>query len=87
MLYSYLPSLDLHGESADISRILVDQFILDNYKLRNYKVVIIHGIGTGIVRKTVHLTLKKNKLVKNYKVDNFNSGCTIVEIVDNVDFL
>ena len=63
MLYSYLPSLDLHGESADISRILVDQFILDNYKLRNYKVVIIHGIGTGIVRKAVHLTLKKNKLV------------------------
>ena len=87
MLYSYLPSLDLHGESADISRILVDQFILDNYKLRNYKVVIILGIGTGIVRKTVHLTLKKNKLVKNYKIDNFNNGCTIVEIVDNVDFL
>ena len=87
MLYSYLPSLDLHGESADISRILVDQFILDNYKLRNYKVVIIHGIGTGIVRKAVHLTLKKNKLVKNYKIENFNNGCTIVEIVDNVDFL
>lgn len=87
MLYSYLPSLDLHGESADISRILVEQFILDNYKLRNYKVIIIHGIGTGIVKKTVHLALKKNKLVKSYKTDNFNSGCTIVEIVDNVDFL
>ena len=36
MLYSYLPSLDLHGESADISRILVDQFILDNYKFSKY---------------------------------------------------
>lgn len=85
MLYSNLPNLDLHGEDRESARILVDEFIRDNYKLGNFKVVIVHGIGTGIVKKTVHNTLKNNKFVQNYKIDNFNIGCTIVDICNNID--
>ena len=87
MFYSNYPSLDLHGENRDTSRILVDEFIKDNYKLGNYKVIIVHGIGSGIVKEAVHIALKNNKLVKSYKVDNFNIGCTIVDIDNNIDFL
>ena len=83
-LYSNLPSLDLHGLERDYARILINDFILDNYKLKNRKVIIVHGIGTGIIRKTTMETLKNNKYVETYKLDNFNSGTTIVELKNNL---
>ncbi|MBE6157169.1 MAG: hypothetical protein E7160_00010 [Firmicutes bacterium] len=79
-LYSNLPSLDLHGYDRDYARITINEFIEDNYKMKKKTVIIIHGIGTGILRKTTHEVLKKNKLVKEYKIDNFNVGTTIVEL-------
>ena len=83
-LYSNLPSLDLHGLDRDYARILINDFILDNYKRKNRKVIIVHGIGTGIIRKTTMETLKNNKYVETYKLDNFNSGTTIVELKNNL---
>lgn len=79
-LYSNLPRLDLHGIDRDYARILINDFIRDNYKMKQYQVIIIHGIGTGIIRKTTQETLKKNKLVEEYKIDNFNTGATLVTI-------
>lgn len=81
MFYNNLETLDLHGIDRDYARILINDFINDNYKANNTKVVIIHGIGTGIIRKTTQETLKRNKLVKEFKIDNFNPGMTIVEII------
>ena len=80
-LYNNLESLDLHGIDIDYARILINDFINDNYKIKNTKVAIIHGIGEGIIRKTTQETLRKNKLVKDFKIDNFNPGMTIVEII------
>lgn len=84
-LYSNLPSIDLHGYDRDYARIVINEFILDNYKLRNEKVLIIHGIGSGILKKTTHDTLKKNRLVKDFKLDNFNPGTTVVEVNKKID--
>ena len=81
MLYSNLPSLDLHGIDREYARILINEFIEDNYKIKNTKVIIIHGIGTGIIRKATKDVLSKNKYVKEFKIDNFNPGTTIVEII------
>lgn len=80
MFYNSLPSIDLHGENKDSARVLIEEFIRDNIKLRNNKLIIIHGIGTGILKNEVHSVLKKNKNVISYKIDFFNPGCTIVEI-------
>ena len=79
-LYNNLPSLDLHGADRDYARISINDFINDHYKIKSEKVLIIHGIGTGIIRKTTQETLKKNKLVKSYKIDFFNPGTTVVEL-------
>lgn len=79
-LYSNLPQLDLHGVDRDYARILINDFIRDNYQIKNYKLLIIHGIGTGILRKTTQITLKNNKYVSTYKIDNFNPGTTVVEL-------
>ena len=84
-LYSNLPTLDLHGLDRDYARILIQEFLEDNYKLRNEKVLIVHGIGTGIIRKATQETLRKSPLVESYKIDNFNVGTTIVILKKNID--
>ena len=78
--YNNLDSLDLHGETRDSARVLVNEFINDEYIQKKYSFVIVHGIGSGIVKRSVHETLKKNKLVNDFKLDNFNIGCTIVHL-------
>lgn len=74
------PKIDLHGDDRDTARVRVEDFILENVMLKNEIIVIIHGIGQGIVKHEVHEVLRVNKLVIDYKTDNFNSGCTIVKL-------
>lgn len=74
-----LPHIDLHGEDRINSIIKVDEFINDNIKLRNKKVVIIHGIGEGILKNAVHEYLKKDKRVLEYSL-GINNGETIVSL-------
>ena len=69
----------------DYARILIQDFIRDNYNLKNDKVVIIHGVGTGIIRKLTQDTLKKMSIVDSYKIDNFNVGMTIVTLRKGID--
>ena len=80
MLYNSLPSLDLHEIDREYARILINDFIRDHHQLKSEKVVIIHGIGSGILRKTTQEVLQKNPLVSSYKIDNFNAGMTIVTL-------
>ena len=74
------PSVDLHGYDRDSARMITNDFVLENIIMKNEYIVIIHGIGTGIVKKAVHEALRVNKNVLEYKTDNFNSGCTIVKL-------
>lgn len=78
---NHLPSLDLHGYDRQTARVAINDFIRDNKKMKNDKVVIIHGKGTGILRRTTHETLLKNKNVKEFQIDFFNNGSTIVRIL------
>lgn len=80
ILYKNLPTIDLHGETGDIAAILVKNFVNDNITLKNEKIVVIHGIGKGIVKKAVHNELKNSKNVRSFKLDNFNEGQTIIEL-------
>ena len=80
MLYSRMPTLDLHGQDRDSARIMINDFIEDHYKMKTEKVIIVHGIGMGILKKETQKTLKNNKRVKEYKIDNFNDGMTVVTL-------
>ena len=79
-LYKNLPTLDLHGVDRDYARILINEFIEDSYNLKEERVIIIHGIGTGILKQETAKTLKINKKVESYNLNNFNIGETIVNI-------
>ena len=82
-LYENYPKLDLHGLDRDYARILINDFVSDNYKMKKDVIIIIHGNGTGILKKTTQEALKNNKLVSNFKIDNFNAGQTIVTLKRN----
>ena len=79
-LYNNINTLDLHGESSDISKVLIEEFIEDNFKMKNKQIIIIHGLGTKKLLHTTQEVLKNNKYVEEYKLDNFNSGQTIVKL-------
>jgi len=70
----------LHGESSDIAKVLIEGFIKENIKLKNYNIAIIHGKGLGILKKTTHEVLKHNKDVLDFKIYYFNDGMTIVKL-------
>lgn len=74
------PSLDLHGYDRDYARIKINEFIQDNFIMKNEFVVIIHGVGSGILRQETLQTLQKNQNVIEYQVFRGNIGCTIVKI-------
>lgn len=81
---NFYPSIDLHGEYAFSAKELTKEFLDDNIILKNKKICIIHGIGEGILKNTVHEVLKHDKRIKNYYVDFMNPGCTIVEFKEEI---
>lgn len=75
-----LPKLDLHGLDRDTARVIINDFINDNIKLKNEIILIIHGIGSGIIKNTTKETLQKNRNVIEFKTHYRNNGCTLVKI-------
>ena len=45
------PSLDLHGFDRDYARIKINEFIQDNFVMKNEFIVIVHGVGSGILKQ------------------------------------
>lgn len=76
-----LPTLDLHGYDSDSARVSINDFIRDNITMKNEFLVIVHGIGSGIIRQVTIDTLNKNKKVLDFKSYMYNNGCTIVQII------
>ncbi|MCI9233573.1 MAG: Smr/MutS family protein [Bacilli bacterium] len=74
------PKLDLHGYDRETARVAILDFIQENKKLKQEIFVIVHGVGSGILRETTKQILSKNKLVLEFKTYYYNSGCTIVRI-------
>lgn len=73
-----LPYIDLHGYDRDTARVYINDFIKDNYSMKNEKFYIIHGIGSGILKNTTIDILRKDKRVFEYKTSYPNVGCTTV---------
>ena len=80
MFISHLPKLDLHGFDRDSARVAINDFVKENIKLKNKEFVIVHGIGSGILKTTTHETLKRHKNVVEYAICYNNIGSTIVRV-------
>ena len=75
--------LDIRGLMTDEADLQVDQF-LDNALMGKLNVVtIIHGKGTGALRKAVHQQLKRHRAVKSFRLGRYGEGedgVTVVEL-------
>ena len=80
MLTGRTPRLDLHGEEVAVVYALVNEFILDNYKMGNEEVAVIHGKSTNILTKEVHDILKHHQKVASFKLNPFNVGETVIKL-------
>ena len=82
-LRSVSTSVDLRGMDSEEAIYTVDKY-LDEACLGGLKeVTIIHGKGTGVLRKTITDMLKRHGHVKTYRLGNYGeggSGVTVVEI-------
>ena len=76
-----LPSIDLHGYDRESARVATNDFINDNIRLNNIKILIIHGKGKGVIKTEVHNVLKYRKEVLSFYTYNNNNGCTIVHLM------
>jgi len=77
--------IDMRGMSADEGILELDRYI-DNAVMSGIgTITIIHGKGTGVLRKAVHNHLKGHKSIKSYRLGVFGegeAGVTIAQIKD-----
>ncbi len=74
---------DIRGMSADEGVMEVDRFIDQAILSGIETVTIIHGKGTGVLRKAIHEFLRNHKAVKYFRLGVFGegeAGVTIVEL-------
>ncbi|NLJ97599.1 MAG: endonuclease MutS2 [Clostridiales bacterium] len=79
---SISPELNLIGKTVDEAIFELDKYLDDAYLAHLSQVTIIHGRGTGALRKGVHEYLKKSKYVKSYRIGGYNEGNTGATIVE-----
>lgn len=73
--------LDLHGMRYEEAKDKLEKFFDDAIVGNLHEVTIIHGFGTGVIRKLVHEFLRNHKDVKEYRYGGANEGGQGVTIV------
>jgi DNA-nicking Smr family endonuclease len=66
--------LDLHTFSPKDVKSLVPDYLEECHKREIFEVRIIHGKGTGTLKKIVESILSKHPLVKEYRLGGHGSG-------------
>ena len=70
-VYSYQDSVE---SAVDEALAHLDKYLDDAYLAHLPSVRIVHGQGTGALRKAVQGLLKRNKYVKSYRLGEFGEG-------------
>ena len=74
--------INLLGKTVDEAIMELDKYLDDAYIAHLPSVRIVHGKGTGALRKGVHNYLRRQKHVKSYRLGEFGEGDAGVTIVE-----
>ena len=66
--------INLIGKNSDEAIALLDKYLDDAYIAHLPSVRIVHGKGTGALRKAVHAHLKRQKYIKEFHLGEFGEG-------------
>jgi len=75
--------LDIRGEKPEVAEFQIIKFLDDAYQSSLERVEILHGKGTGVLKRTVWDILKQHEKVKNYyfaAIEFGGEGITIAEL-------
>ncbi len=72
--YSVSTEINLLGKTVDEALSALDKYLDDAYLAHLPNVRIVHGKGTGALRNAVHNYLRKNRVVKSYRLGEFGEG-------------
>lgn len=75
--------LDIRGYETLEAESVVENYLDSAVMAKLGTVTIIHGKGTGALRKAVHEILKRNKAVKSFRLGRYGegeAGVTVVEL-------
>ena len=74
--------INLLGKTVDEAIAILDKYLDDAYLAHLNQVRVVHGKGTGALRKGVHDYLRRNKRVASYRLGEFGEGDAGVTIVE-----
>jgi len=74
--------LDIRGLETLEAESVVENYLDAARMAKLGSVTIIHGKGTGALRKAGHELLKRNKTVKSYRLGNYGEGEAGVTVVE-----
>lgn len=77
------PEINLLGKTVDEAVMELDKYLDDAMLSHLNTVRVVHGKGTGALRKGIHEYLRRQKHVKSYRLGEFgegDAGVTIVEL-------
>ena len=73
--------LDLHGLTVDEALPKLDEFLHAAYQAGLYRVRVVHGKGTGILRREVGRYLANHPLVRSYgPADRYHGGIGATQV-------
>ena len=76
------PEINVLGMTVDEAVAQLDKYLDDAYIAHIPQVRVVHGKGTGALRKAVHNYLRRLKTVDNYRLGEFGEGDAGVTIVE-----
>ena len=72
-------TVDLRGQRSSVAMMALEDAMGELYSLGT--IYVVHGVGTGQIRKEVHDYLKRDAYVKSFHLEeNSNGGCTVVHM-------
>lgn len=80
--YTVSTEINLLGKTVDDALSELDKYLDDAYLAHLPSVRIVHGKGTGALRNAVQNYLRKNKIIKSYRLGEFGEGDAGVTIAE-----
>jgi DNA mismatch repair protein MutS2 len=74
--------LDVRGMTFEEAEPVIEKYLEDSRNSGLRSVMVIHGKGTGMLRKKVQDYLSKNPNVQSFRLGNWNEGSSGVTVID-----